>query len=140
MKKSGPATKFAVALGAASMLFSTAASAAPAVRAADYVVSASLISASSQAAVCATGAASAAAAGAAVAAQAAQPGCVLPVTDAAPAPVVETPPPAVYVPPAEGGGLGIGTLPLLLGLAAVAGLAWLLLDNDDDDDEAISPG
>lgn len=32
----------------------------------------------------------------------------------------------------------MGMLPLLLGLAAIAGAAWLLLD-DDDDDEAVLP-
>ena len=134
--------KIVGALAAGSLLFISAPAAAQAsVRAGDHVVSATLIaSASSQAAVCTAGAASAAAAGAAAAAQVpAQPGCVLPVVDAAPTPVAEAPPPAVYVPQAEARG-GIGILPLLLGLAAVAGLAWLLLDDDDEGEGALSPG
>ena len=140
MKRPGPAARFATAFAAASLLLvSSAASAAP-VRAGDYVVGASLVSAGAQAAVCTTAAASAAA-GAAVAAQAApaQPGCVLPVVDAPPTAVADVPPPAVYVPPVEDGG-GIGILPVLLGLAAVAGLAWLLLDDDDDGEGALTSG
>ena len=58
--------------------------------------------------------------------------------DAPVAPVAEVPPP-VYVPPVERAGMGI--LPLLLGLAAVADLAYLLLDEDgaDDIDLPLSP-
>lgn len=59
-------------------------------------------------------------------------GCVLPLTEAAPAPVPVATPVAVAEP--EGGGLGI--LPILAGLAALGVLAYLLLD---DDNEATSP-
>jgi hypothetical protein len=41
-------------------------------------------------------------------------------------------PPPVYVEPVASGGLGI--LPLLLGLAALAAAAVLLLRDDDDDE------
>lgn len=143
MTRPGPATKFMTAFAAASLFASSAASAAP-VRPGNYLFSVTAMGAASyQAAVCATGAASAAAAGAATAAQAApaQPGCVLPVVDAQPvAPVAEVPPPVYVPPPATGGGIGV--LPLLLGLAAIAGGLYLLLDDDDDDEIElpISPG
>ena len=68
-----------------------------------------------------------AAAGAAAATQAPG-GCVLPVVDPAPAPVVESPPP----PPPRG---GIGIWPVLLGLLGIAGLALLISDDDDDGDD-----
>jgi hypothetical protein len=61
-------------------------------------------------------------------------GCVLPVQE-----VVTTTPAAttpVYVEEAESTGLGI--LPILAGLAALGALAWLLLD-DDDEEEPESP-
>ena len=64
--------------------------------------------------------------------QAAQPGCVLPVGVAPPV-VADAPP--VFV--EEGG--GIGWLPILIGLAALAGLLWLLLDDDDDDEVPVTP-
>lgn len=67
----------------------------------------------------------------AAACQAGAAGCVLPV--GAPAPVADVPPAIID----EGGG-GIGLLPILIGLAALAGLLWLLLD-DDDEEEPISP-
>ena len=74
-------------------------------------------------------------AAAASAATQAAPGCVLPAVDPAPVPVVQETP--VAVPVAASGGGGIGVLPLLLGLAALAGLAALLLGNNDDDDDDI---
>ena len=63
-------------------------------------------------------------------------GCVLPVGSQPQAP---TPPPArtpVVVDVDEGGG-GIGWLPILLGVAALAALYFLVIDDDDGD--AISP-
>jgi hypothetical protein len=116
------------------MLASSAASAAP--RTIDPLVALSVFgTAESQAAVCAAGSA-AAAAGAAVAAQGAQPGCVLPVVDAPPPPVVSQP---TYIEPVVTRRDGIGILPLLLGLAALAAAAILLLGDDDDDDEIRIP-
>lgn len=66
-------------------------------------------------------------------------GCVLPVTDAPP-----PPPPVADVPPApieaapivEAGGGGLGLFAILAGLAALGLLAFLLLD---DDNEEVSP-
>lgn len=55
-------------------------------------------------------------------------------------PIGVPPPPVADVPPAvidEDGG-GIGLLPFLIGLAALAALLWLLLD-DDDEEEVPSP-
>jgi hypothetical protein len=121
------------------MLASSAASAAP--RAVDPLVALSVFgTAESRAAVCAAGSQAAAAAGAAVAAQAAPaPGCVLPVTDAPPpAPVTAAPPPAPVVEPVATGG-GIGILPLLLGLAAIAAAAALLLKGDNGNDQITVP-
>jgi hypothetical protein len=83
----------------------------------------------------------AAAAAAAVMAQApAPPGCVLPVADAPPVvQQVDTPlPPQAAV--AEGPGFSLG-LPVILGLAALAAGAYLLLAGDDDENEgAFSQG
>jgi hypothetical protein len=63
-----------------------------------------------------------------VAQAAAGSGCVLPVVDA---PVVAAPPPAeVAVAPAAVGG-GVGALPLLLGLAAIAAIAAVVLKHSD---------
>lgn len=132
--------KFTLVAGAAALLSSQAAIAAPTARApaVDPLVALSVFgTAQSRAAVCAAGA-SAAAAGAAVAsaAQAPAPGCLLPLQ------ATPTPPPATteVVPPPlpPEPGKSIGTLPLLLGLVAIAALAaWLLLDDDDDDGELI---
>ena len=134
MDRQSPVRRYTAAFIAVSMLASSAASAAP--RTIDPLVALSAFgTAESQAAVCAAGSA-AAAAGAAVAAQGAQPGCVLPVVDAAPAPMVEAPPPPI-VEPVVGGGIGV--LPLLLALAALAAVAILVLRDDDDDDEIVLP-
>lgn len=137
MKRQHPLSKIAVAGAAASLLVGSAASAAPGVQRVDPLVALSLFgTASSQAAVCAAGAASVAAGAAAVQAAPAQPGCVLPIVDApVAAPVAEAPFPVAA--PVESAGLfgGIGTLPLLLGLAAIAGGLLLLLDDDDDDED-----
>lgn len=80
------------------------------------------------------GAAAAAAAGAA--AQGAS-GCVFPAVDAPVAPpIAETAP--IGTPAAVVAGGGIGILPLLAGLAALGGLAALLLSNGDDGPDQIS--
>lgn len=73
----------------------------------------------------------------AAACQAGQPGCVLPVAEPAPPPPppAEAPPPVAVV---EQETKGIGVWPIILGIAALAGLAFLLLDDDDDEDE-VSP-
>ena len=121
--------KFATAFVTLSMLASSAASAAP--RTIDPLVALSVFgTAESRAAVCAAGSQAAAAAGAAVAAQAAQPGCVLPVVDTPPPAVVtEVPPP----PPPIVESAGLGILPLLLGLVAIAAAAALILGGNDGD-------
>lgn len=65
--------------------------------------------------------------------------CVLPVGTPAPAPPPPEAPPAI-VDEGEGGFLGLGWLPLLIGLAALAGLLWLLLDEDEEEEpDPISP-
>ena len=127
-----------LAAGAAALLSAQAAYAAPMMSrsaAIDPLVSLSVFgTAQSRSAVCAAGASAAAAGAATAAAQTAPPGCVLPVAEPVAAPPVSqaVPPP---IAPAPRGGLGIGTLPLLIGLAALLGLgAWLILDDDDDDD------
>lgn len=104
-----------------------------------WVALSAFASSGSSAALCA-GAASAAASSAA---QGAAPGCVLPVVDAPP-PIAETPAPEALAPAVApvAASQGIGALPILLGLAALAGLAAILLASDDDGDDeiAISPG
>ena len=128
------------AFAAVSLLAGSAAAAAP--RTIDPLVALSVFGTSeSRAAVCAAGAAQAAVAAGAAAAQAsAGPGCVLPVVDAAVAPPIEpAPPPVAAVTPAAVGG-GVGALPLLLGLAAIAALAAVVLvHSDEDDGEIILP-
>ena len=125
-----------LAAGAAALLTSQAAVAAPAIvrTAVDPLVSLSVLgSAQSRAAVCA-GSTAAAAAAAAAAQGAPAPGCVLPVTGAPLAPVANVgPPPMVETP-----GKSIGALPIVLGLLAVLALAALLLDGDGDGDP-VSP-
>lgn len=77
---------------------------------------------------CAAGAA-AATQGTAVA-QAAGQGCVLPVMDAAPPPVVHHTPAPAPLPAATPAGIGIW--PLLLGLAAVTAVVFLIIRRDGD--------
>lgn len=129
------------AFAAVSLMAGSAASAAP--RSIDPLVALSVFGTSeSRAAVCAAGAAQAAAAAGAAMAQAAgaQPGCVLPVVDAAPPPVVTEPlpPPAAAVAPAAVGG-GVNALPLLLGLAAIAAVAAVILAKSDKNGEINLP-
>jgi hypothetical protein len=140
----GSFRKYTTAFVAISMLAGNAASAAP--RTVDPLVALSVFGTSeSRAAVCAAGAQAAAAAGAAMAAQAAtgQAGCVLPMMDAAPAPVVTEaappPPPATIAPVAVAGGSGIGVLPLLLGLVTIAAIAAVALKGNDSDGEINLP-
>ena len=129
------------AFAAVSLMAGSAASAAP--RSIDPLVALSVFGTSeSRAAVCTAGATQAAAAAGAAMAQAAgtQPGCVLPVVDAAPAPVMAepAPPPAAAVAPAAVGG-GIGALPLLLGLAAIVAVAAVVLSKSDKDGQINLP-
>lgn len=126
------------AAGAVALLSSQAAYAAPSPRIDPLVALSALGTAQSRMSVCAAGASAAAAGAATAAAQGAAPGCVLPVT-APPAPV-----PAVQgapLPVVETGAApqGIGMLPALLGLIAVAAAAVLLLDGDDDNEGNLSP-
>ncbi len=139
MLSSKPSRRLVGALLGCALCFSSTAAGAtttvPAPSISPWVALSALSTPASASAVCAAGAA------AVTAAQAAAPGCVLPVVDPAPVP----PPPApvvtpVITPDVDGGGIGL--LPILAGLAVVAGLAALLLidkDDDDDDDEAVSP-
>lgn len=132
------AFKFGAAFAAFGIVLSSTAHAAPrGFTTADPLLSLSVFgTSSSRAAVCAAGAANAAAtAGAAAAAAATQPGpgagCVLPVLDPVPPPVVQTP---MAVPPAMvGSGFGFGALLPLLAVAALGTLAVLLLDDGDND-------
>jgi hypothetical protein len=126
----------ATACGAALLASAPAAAATRAAPVAAYspwaALSAFAAPASSQA-LC--GAAAAVAAGAA-AAQGAS-GCVFPTIDAPVAPpVAETAP--LGTPAAVVAGGGIGILPLLAGLAALGGVAALLLSNGDNDGDQIS--
>ena len=135
------ARNLTAAFAAASLMVGSAASAAP--PSIDPLVALSVFGTSeSRSAVCAAGAAQAAAAAGAAMAQAAgtQPGCVLPVVDAAPAPVVTeaAPPPAAAVAPATVGG-GIGALPLLAGLAAIVVIAAVVLKHNDSDGDIDLP-
>ena len=125
-------TAGAAALLAAQPATASAATTAPRV---DPLVTLSVFgTAQSRAAVCAGS--TAAAAAAATAMQSPAPGCVFPVTAAPPPPAVGQ---AVPPPMAPVAGPGIGTLPLLLGLAAIVGLAALLLSSGDDGDGDITP-
>ena len=140
MAARGSFRKYTAAFVAISMLGASAASAAP--RTVDPLVALSVFGTSeSRAAVCAAGAQAAAAAGAALAAQAApgQAGCVLPVMDAAPRPVVTEAAPPPPAPVAVGGGGTIGALPLLVGLAAIVAIAAVVLKHKDTDGEINLP-
>ena len=137
-----PFRKVTAMLIAASVLGSSAASAAaavPALRSIDPLVALSVFgTAQSRAALC--GASAAAVAGAAAAQAAPGAGCVLPVVDAPPpvAAVEPAPPPAAVAPVAVAGS-SVGALPLLLGLAAIVGLAALVLKHNDSSGEIDRP-
>ena len=114
-----------LALGAAAFLSSQAAYAAPVRSTIDPLVSLAVLAGGpSSAAVCAG---SAAATAAAVAAVQGAPGCVLPITSP-PAPAVAQIAPAPMV--QAGAPKTFGTLPLLLGLAAIIAVAALLLSGN----------
>jgi hypothetical protein len=133
------AARLVITASAATFLISGPAAAAARAPAAAYSPWASLSAfaspVSSQAlcgaaASAAAGAAAAAQAGTAAAAQAGTPGCVFPAVDApVPAPVSQTAP--LGTPAAAVAGGGVGILPLLLGLAALGGVAALLLSNGE---------
>lgn len=134
----------ALAAGAAALLSTQAVYAAPRARAAgvDPLVSLSLLgTVQSSAAVCGAAAGATAAASAAVQAPGA---CVLPVNPApAAAPMGEAVAPVAPVAVAPAAGLGIGLLPLLAGLVAVAALAAVLAtsgnNNGNGDLTPVSP-
>ena len=124
--------------GAAALLFTQAAYAAPALAVApiDPLVSLSMLStAGSRAAICA-GSTAAVAGAAAALAQGPAPGCVLPVTAPPPPPPAAAPPP----PPVVGAeaGPGFPTIPVLLGLAAIIAIA-VALASSGNDHNAVSP-
>lgn len=129
-------SKLVAAFGGASLLMAApataAARAAPSVDYSPWAALSAFAAPASSQALC--GAAAAAAAGAAI--QGA-PGCVFPAVDApVPPPVAEAAPLATPAAVVAGGGIGI--LPLLAGLAALGGLAALLLSNGDNDGDQIS--
>ena len=143
MKTPSLVQSFAAAVAAVSLATGSVASAAPVARTVNPLVTLSLFgTAQSRAALCVAGSASAAAAASTTTAQAA-PNCVLPVVDAAPAPVVaEAPPVAPYVAPAPYVAAGANLLPLLLSLGAFAAIFFLLDDvilGDGDDFEIDLP-
>ena len=114
-----------LAVGAAAFLSSQAAYAAPA-HAIDPLVSlAALAGGPSNAAICAG---TTAAATAATAALQGAPGCVLPVTAPPPPAVAQAAPPPPVV--QAGAPKTIGTLPILLGLAAIIAVAALLISGN----------
>lgn len=135
MSAPSPFHKYTAAFVAIAMLGSSATSAATAAapRVVDPLAVVSIFgTADSAAAICA-GSSAAVAAGAATAASGQVPGagCVLPVVDAPPPPVAQTvPPPAAVTPIAPAGGISV--LPLLVGLAAIIGVAAVLLKADDE--------
>ncbi len=129
-------SKFVAAFCSLSLLAaapaSAAAKAAPAVDYSPWAALSAFAAPSSSQALC--GAAAAAAAGAAVQGT---PGCVFPTLDAPVAPPVAEAAP-IATPAAVSAGGGVGILPLLVGLAALGGLAALLLANGDDTPDQIS--
>jgi hypothetical protein len=130
--------RFLALTSAASLLFSTPAAARTQMIAYSpwAALSAFAAPASSQA-LC--GVAAATAAGAAASTQGGNPGCVFPALDTPVAPpVIETAP--IGTPAAVVAGGGFGVLPLLLSLAALGGLAALLLGNGEGQDQiSVSP-
>jgi hypothetical protein len=115
--------RYVLVAGVAALMSSQAAYAAPSVSAFDPLVSLAVLgSDQSRAAVCAGS--SAAVAAAAAVAQAPAAGCVLPVTTPPPPPPVAeaAPPPAIPAAAPK----AIGTLPILLGLAALVGVIVLI--------------
>lgn len=133
------AARLVVMASAATFLVSAPAVAAAQAQSADYSPWASLAAFASPASSQALCGAAASSAAATAAAQAGAPGCVFPTVDApVAAPVAETAP--LATPAAVGAGAGVGVLPLLLGLAAIGGLAALLLSNGDGSTQiSISP-
>jgi hypothetical protein len=128
--------KYVLAAGAATLLSTQAAAAAPATSHASVdplVMLSALGTAQSRAAVCAAGSAAAAAGAAYAATQAAPQGCLLPLT----APQTVAPVGETVTPVATRPGKRIGILPIALGLLGLAIVAFLVLDDDDND--AISP-
>lgn len=149
MSAPGPIRKYTAGFTVIAMLGSSAASAAPvtAPRVVDPLAvvsifgtaeSAAAICAGSVAATAAGNAATTTAGAAATAGQAPGAGCVLPVIDAPPLPVVEATPPEAIAPAVSTTG-GIAAFPLLAGLAAIVGLAAVILGNRSDDGEIDLP-
>jgi hypothetical protein len=125
-----------LAAGAAAFLSSQAAYAAPIASPLDPLVSLAVLGGTqSHAAVCAGSTAATAAATAA--AQAAAPGCVLPLTAAPPPPAVAPPPPPPVVEAAAP--KSIGVWPILLGLAALAAIAALIISHNDNGNGNVVP-
>lgn len=129
----------ALAAGAAALLSTQAAYAAPLKSrlAIDPLVSLSALgTAQSRAAVCAAGAAAAAAGAATAAAQGAAPGCVLPVTAPPPPPPVTT---TVAPLPPPVAGPGFNPLLGLLGALLILGVAVAVLTGGDDGEGDLAP-
>lgn len=125
--------------GAAAFLSSQAVYAAPTPSIDPLVSLAVLAGGQAHSAVCA-GSTAATAAATAAAAQAPAPGCVLPVTAPPPAPVAEAVPPPPPPPVVEAGApKTIGTLPILLGLAAIIGVIALIVSGNDNGNGEVTP-
>jgi 2-oxoglutarate dehydrogenase E2 component (dihydrolipoamide succinyltransferase) len=130
----GLTNKIAAGAVALSMLASTPAFAAARTQAVEaslvspWVALSALGSTNSGAALCA----GAAAAAANSSAQAGVPGCVLPLVDAAPAPVAAAPAPVAAPIAPVAAARGIGFLPILLGLATLAAGIALLAGSGKD--------